>query len=136
MASWAWAVLASPTRPGTIAWNDKEAATPGVGSTTSLLINDLDLIVTPFTGVGGSPTGPHNYGWYLDPFCPWMQALQVITTDWSPETYSDQRNTVEQVIVQAPTPGTYRIVVQGIGLDPSTPTQPFAIVVSMPPSIP
>ena len=70
----------------------------------------------------------------LDPACPYNQAIQVTHGTWSPATYSDQRNTVEQVIINAPATGTYRIVVQGIGL--STPTQPFAIAISMPPGNP
>ena len=118
----------------TIAWNDPGVPAPAAGATASLLANDLDLIVTPYSGVGGTPTGDHNYSWRLDPACPYLEAIQVSSPTWSPATYADQRNTVEQVVVNAPTPGTYRIVVQGIGL--TTPTQPFAIMVSMPPSNP
>jgi hypothetical protein len=120
----------------TIAWNDAASPPPGLGSTAPLLVNDLDLIVTPGTGMGGgfTPTGPHNYSWWLDPTCPYNQAVPVAVNTWDPATYADQRNTVEQVVVNNPTSGQWRIVVQGIGL--GAPPQPFAIAISMPPSFP
>ncbi|MDJ0868022.1 MAG: kelch repeat-containing protein [Myxococcota bacterium] len=119
----------------TIAWDDPPSPAPGAGSTASLLNNDLDLIVTPGPGRGGAftPTGPHNYSWWLDPACPHRQAVPVTSNSFSPATYSDQRNNVEQTIVNNPTPGQWRIVVQAIGL---TSPQPFAILISMPPSVP
>jgi len=135
---WDWVgyvtVPAGTTRlKATIAWNDPASPPPGAGATASLLANDLDLMVTPYSGVGGTPTGPHNYSWRLDPACPYQPAVPVAVNAWNPATYSDHRNNVEQVIVNAPVAGTWRIVVQSIGV--ATP-QPFAIVVSMPPSNP
>lgn len=117
----------------TIAHDDPASPPPGAGATASLLANDLDLVITPYSGVGGSPIGPHNYSWRLDPACPYLQAVPVAVNTWDPATYADHRNNVEQVIVNAPVAGTWRIVVQSIGV--ATP-QPFAIVISMPPTNP
>ncbi len=117
----------------TIAWDDPAVPPPAAGATAPLLANDLDLIVTPYSGIGGTPTGPHNYSWWLDPACPYLQAVPVAVNTWDPATYADKRNTVEQVVVNAPVAGTWRIVVQSIGV--ATP-QPFAIAISTPPSSP
>lgn len=117
----------------TIAHDDPASPPPGAGATASLLANDLDLVVTPYSGVGGTPTGLHHYSWRLDPACPYLQAVPVAVPTFNPATYADHRNNVEQVVVAAPTAGTWRIVVQSIGV--ATP-QPFAIVISMPPSNP
>jgi hypothetical protein len=117
----------------TIAHDDPASPPPGAGATASLLANDLDLVVTPYSGVGGSPTGAHNYSWRLDPACPYLQAVPVAVNAWDPATYADHRNNVEQVIINAPAAGTWRVVVQSIGV--ATP-QPFAIVISMPPTNP
>lgn len=119
----------------TIAWDDPPSPPPGAGSTAPLLVHDLDLIVTPGTGMGNSftPTGPHNYSWFLDPACPYLQAVPVSSTDFSPSIFSDQRNNVEQVVIDSPAAGQWRVVVQSIGLSEQ---QPFAILISMPPSVP
>jgi hypothetical protein len=119
----------------TIAWDDLASPPPGAGATASLLANDLDLIVTRGDGRGGAftPLGPHNYSWFLDPACPYLQAVPVTSNSFDPATYSDQRNNVEQVIVNAPAAGQWRIVVQAIGL---AAPQPFGILISMPPSVP
>jgi Subtilase family/Thrombospondin type 3 repeat len=117
----------------TIAWDDPASPPPGAGATASLLANDLDLVVTPYSAIGGTPTGLHNYSWRLDPACPYLQAVPVAVNSFSPATFADHRNNVEQVVVNAPAAGTWRIVVQSIGV--ATP-QPFAIVISTPPSNP
>jgi hypothetical protein len=117
----------------TIAHDDPASPPPGAGATASLLANDLDLVVTPYSGVGGSPTGAHTYSGRLDPACPYLQAVPVAVNAWDPATYADHRNNVEQVIINAPAAGTWRVVVQSIGV--ATP-QPFAIVISMPPTNP
>ena len=119
----------------TIAWDDPASPPPGAGATGSLLVNDLDLIVTPGAGMGGgfTPSGPHNYSWWLDPACPHLQAVPVSSNSFDPTTYADHRNNVEQVVVPNPAAGQWRIVVQSIGLAAA---QPFAIVISTPPSVP
>ena len=118
----------------TVAWDDPPPAVlPDADSTASLLVHDLDLVVTPFSGIGGVPTGPHNYSWRLDPACPYLHAVPVVVDTWSPSTYADHRNTVEQAVVDGPAPGTWRIVVQSVGL--ANP-QPFGIMISIPPTIP
>jgi hypothetical protein len=113
----------------TIVWDDLPAVPPGLGSTEPLLIHDLDLVLTPGTGMGSdfTPTGPHHYSWFLDPACPYLQAVPVVTTTWSPDTYADHRNNVEQVVVPSPVAGQWRVVVQSIGL---TEPQPFAMMIS------
>ena len=118
----------------TIAWDDAQtAAIPAATSTAGILVNDLDLIVTPGTGMGGSftPTEPHNYSWWLDPACPYRQAAQVTANAFDPATYADHRNNVEQVIVTNPAASQWRIVVQSLGVASTGVQQPFAIVISM-----
>ncbi len=119
----------------TIAWDDPASPPPGAGATGSLLVNDLDLIVTPGAGMGGSfaPSGPHNYSWWLDPACPHLQAVPVSSNSFDPNTFADHRNNVEQVVVPNPAAGQWRVVVQSIGLAAA---QPFGIVISTPPSVP
>jgi len=117
----------------TIAWDDPAVPPPAAGATAPLLANDLDLIVTPYTAIGGSPTGPHNYSWRLDPACPYLPAVPVAVNTWDPATYADKRNTVEQVVVNTPDSGVWRIVVQSIGVATQ---QPFAIMISTPPANP
>jgi hypothetical protein len=119
----------------TIAWDDQPSPPPAAGATAPLLVNDLDLVVTPGTGMGGAftPTGPHNYSWRLDPGCPYLQAVPVAVNTFSPATFADKRNNVEQVVINAPAAGQWRVVVQSIGL---AAPQPFGIVISMPPSVP
>jgi hypothetical protein len=120
----------------TLVWNDPAPALPpSPFDDDPILVHDLDLTVTPGTGMGGSftPTGPHRYSWFLDPACPYLQAVPVTSNEFSPSTYADHRNTVEQVVVDDPAPGQWRIVVQSVGL---TEAQPFAIAISMPPSNP
>ena len=117
----------------TISWDDLQALVPAAGATADLIVNDLNLIVTPYSGVSGTPTGPHNYSWRLDPACPYLQAVRVSVPSFDPATYADRRNNVEQVVVDTPAAGTWRIAVQSVGLRAP---QPFGIAISMPPSWP
>jgi len=123
----------------TVVWNDVEA-TPPPGSVLDLLINDLDLVVTQVTGIGGGLIGNSYYSSRLDPACPYLQAVPVVVPSFNPALYADHLNNVEQVVVTFSPPlaaaQTWRIVVQGIGLSPVAPSQPFGIVVSIPPSVP
>ncbi|MEE9294188.1 MAG: S8 family serine peptidase [Phycisphaerae bacterium] len=129
----------------TIAWNDCPSPPPGAGATGSLLVNDLDLLVVPGTrvGTGFTPDGTYYYSWFLDPACPYRAAAPVVVNSWDPRIYADHRNNVEQVIIIDPDPGDYKIVVQGRGLADDCDgdgvggdTQPFAIIISMPPMWP
>jgi hypothetical protein len=123
----------------TIAWDDRETAViPNTNSTGSILVNDLDLIVTRGTGMGGSfvPQGPHNYTWWLDPACPYRQAAPVSSNSFNGATFADHRNNVEQVVINNPAAGQYRIVVQSVGGVVLAQPQPFSMVISMPPSAP
>lgn len=116
----------------TLAWDDPQSV-PGPNPMDPLLVNDLDLIVTRFSGVGGFSTGAPNFSWWLDPFCPYRPAVPVSVAGVSPALLADHRNNVEQVVVGTPGPGTWRIVVQSGAL--ATP-QTFAIMISTPPSVP
>lgn len=121
----------------TVVWNDPPPASPPASfSDDPLLVNDVDLVVTRGEGRGAAftPIGPHHYSWFLDPACPWLQAVPVTAGTFDPATYADHRNTVEQVIVEDPAPGQWRILVQSIGL--ATDSQPFALMISMPPFAP
>lgn len=125
----------------TIAWDDLPIAPPAAGAVVpTLLVNDLDLIVSRATGPGGSTFAPYHYSWWLDPGCSYRQAVRIESNDFDGTIYSDHRNNVEQVIVDNPDTGWWRIVVQASGIAGGLPgltgTQPFGIVISMPPSVP
>lgn len=120
----------------TIAWDDPSSAPPGAGATADLINNDLDLVVVPVTGIGGARTGPYNYSWWLDPACPYRPAARVAVNTWSPATYGDHRNNVEQVIVDNPSAGTWKVIVNSPGTASAGVSQPFAMMISMPPSLP
>jgi len=119
----------------TIAWDDVASVPPPAAATAPLLVHNLDLIVTPGTGMGGAftPTGLNYYSWRLDPGCPHLQAVRPMVPVAS-AIYADNRNNVEQVIVDSPAAGGWRIVVQAAGL--ALPPQQFGIVISMPPTVP
>ena len=102
----------------TVAWNDPPAA-PGANPA---LINDIDLMVA-------APNGVYHYPWWLDPACPWRQAVRVQSTLFDNALYSDHRNTLEQVhVVGGLQAGVWKIIVRSGGL--ALPPQPFAIMVS------
>lgn len=77
----------------TLAWDD-EAAVSGASPT---LVNDLDLVVT-------DPSGVRRYPWTLDPLHPSNDAVR---------TGEDHINNLEQVQVDAPTAGSWSVVVRG-----------------------
>lgn len=93
----------------TLAWDDPPA-TPNVDP---VLVNDLDLQVI---GSGGSVHWP----WTLDPANPSLPAVR---------TTRDDRNNIEQVTIDAPAPGAYRIDVSGFDVADG-PTQSFSIAAS------
>jgi hypothetical protein len=88
----------------TLAWTDF----PSTPAANPHLNNDLDLIVTgpPGTFLGNVFSSSHS------------------VTGGS----ADRRNTLEQVLLTAPTAGTYTVTVRAINV-PNGP-QPFALVVS------
>lgn len=85
----------------TLVWDD-----PGVvgGGTGSVLVNDLDLIVT-------DPSGRQWFPWTLNPADPAAPAVRVS---------ADHLNNVEQVHVDNPMPGQWSIRVAGFAV-PSGP---------------
>lgn len=89
----------------TLAWDD----VPGTPNVSPSLVNDLDLEV--FDGVS-----TRYYPWTLDPLNPSANAVR---------TQGDHLNNIEQVVIDAPTPGVYRIDVRGFNV-PSGP-QPFSL---------
>ena len=96
----------------TLAWNDMQAGTPNDGAKE--LINDIDLLIT-------DPSGNEYFPYTLDPAFPLSQAV----TD-SP----DRLNIVEQVEIEDPNPGWWRVKVTGFSI-PAGP-QPFSLVSDLP----
>lgn len=103
----------------TITWADPAAAA-GANPT---LVNDLDLMVqAPSNGV-------YHYPWWTDPVCPWRPAARVQSAQFNNATFSDHRNTLEQVhVVGGIQAGTWRIIVRSGGL--AMAPQPFAMMIS------
>ncbi len=77
----------------TLAWDDEPAEPLVIPS----LVNDLDLVVI-------DPTGTRRYPWAIDPANPGDPATQGA---------EDHLNNIEQVTVQAPQAGLWRVQVQG-----------------------
>lgn len=94
----------------TLAWDDVPA-TPNV---TNALINDLDLVVF-------DPNGVQHFPWTLNPQQPGLAAVRTIP---------DRLNNMEQVHVDAPMAGIWRIEVRGFNV-PSGP-QTFSLCYSAP----
>ncbi len=120
-------VTATGTQPlkVTIAWNDPGATplSPAYNNRTPRLVNDLDLRVT----LNNQTYMP----WVLNPDSPSAAATQA----------DNSRDNVEQVLIPAPTAGSYTITVRAKNatLAPSG-SQPFSLVVtgnrSLTPSVP
>ncbi len=83
----------APAVKATLAWDDA----PGAPLAPSALVNNLDLRLY-------SPTNVEHFPWTLDPLNPALAAVR---------TQSDDRNNVEQVFVEHPQPGRWRIDVRG-----------------------
>lgn len=77
----------------TLAWDDAPAM-PGVASA---LVNDLDLVVY-------SPDGVQHFPWTLDPEVPYAPAVRTV---------ADHVNNTEQVRVDSPAVGRWRVAVHG-----------------------
>jgi len=92
----------------TIAWDD----VPGTPNVHPALVNDLDLRVY-------DPSSTQYYPWTLDPYAPGDPAVQ---------TQTNHVDNIEQVLVNSPTPGVWRIEVYGYNV-PSGP-QSFSLCAS------
>ena len=92
----------------TLAWDDPPAA-PVVDPT---LVNDLDLTVF-------DPNNNAHYPWTLDPADPSAPAVR---------TQPNRRDNLEQLLIDNPAPGVYRIEVSGF--DVPTGPQSFSIAAS------
>ncbi|MFN0136229.1 MAG: S8 family serine peptidase [Phycisphaerae bacterium] len=100
---------AQPTLKVTIAWDD----VPGTPNVGNALVNDLDLVVL-------DPSGIQRFPWTLGGLAnPAAPAVRTV---------ADHINNIEQVLVDAPTPGAWTIEVHGFNV-PSGP-QPFSICFS------
>lgn len=97
-----------PTLKVTLAWDD----VPGTPNVNPALVNDLDLHVY------GSENNLY-YPWTLAPYTPDAPAVR---------TGPDRVNNIEQVVIDAPAPGPYRIEVVGYNV-PGGP-QPFSLCAS------
>jgi len=93
----------------TLAWDDP-AGTPNVNP---VLVNDLDLRVIDS---GGTTYWP----WTLDPANPATAAVRTVR---------DSVNNIEQVVIDNPAPGAYRIEIEGFNIA-QNPTQPFSVAAS------
>jgi len=92
----------------TLAWDDP----PGTPNVVPALVNDLDLtIIDPVSGI--------HFPWTLNPDNPSLPAVR---------TQADRVNNLEQVVIDAPPAGVYRIEVRGFAV-PMGP-QTFSLVAS------
>jgi parallel beta-helix repeat protein len=101
-------VVANPGDPQikvTLAWDD----VPGTPLVSPALVNDLDLRVI-------APSNTVHYPWTLDPANPSLPAVR---------TQPDRVNNIEQVVIDTPAPGVYRIEVEAYNV-PQGP-QPFSL---------
>ena len=73
----------------TLAWDD----VPGTPNVDPALVNDLDLVVH-------GPSGVRYFPWTLDPSEPGRAAVRA---------QPDHVNNLEQVVIDVPTPGAYRV---------------------------
>lgn len=104
-------VIVSPTDTQlkvTLAWDDP----PGTPNVNPALVNNLDLMVF-------DAANNQYYPWTLDHLNPSANAVR---------TQPDGKNNIEQIVIDAPAPGGYRLVVAGTSV-PQGP-QPFSIAVS------
>ena len=92
----------------TIAWDD----IPGTPNVNPTLVNDLDLKVF-------SPSEVQHYPWTLNPLNGDAPAVRTV---------ADHANNIEQVVVDDPTPGVWRVEVAGYNV-PQGP-QPFSLCAS------
>jgi subtilisin family serine protease len=91
----------------TLVWSDFEAAE----NASKMLVNNLDVEVVP-------PSGPIRLPWVLNPASPNSPAANGV----------DSTNVVEQVFVNAPANGTWKIRVRGLSV-PSGP-QPYSLIIT------
>ncbi|MHC4610382.1 MAG: S8 family serine peptidase, partial [Planctomycetota bacterium] len=77
----------------TLAWDD----VPGTPNVDPALVNDLDLRLI-------DPSSQQHYPWTLDPFSPGSPAVR---------TQADHVNNIEQVLVDNPATGVWRVEVSG-----------------------
>ena len=93
----------------TMAWDDA----PGTPNVDPVLVNDLDLRVI-------GPDSSVYFPWTLDPANPADPAVQ---------TGRDGVNNIEQVTIETPAPGVYRVEVEGFNIAQG-PTQSFGAAAS------
>ncbi|RLE19511.1 MAG: hypothetical protein DRJ50_12135, partial [Actinobacteria bacterium] len=80
----------------TLAWDDA----PGTPNVDPVLVNDLDLRVI-------DSGGTVHYPWTLDPANPSLPAVR---------TGRDGVNNIEQVVIDNPAPGAYRVEIEGFNI--------------------
>lgn len=124
-----------PEIKATLAWDDVEGNT-GLDERLPRLVNDLDLVLI-------DPDGVSHYPWTLDPLpvadCggagPGCGDLDPIRPEDVRPAYRapDHRNNVEVVQVPWPTPGRWRVVVAGEGVqDVTDGPQDYSLVSTLP----
>ena len=104
-------VIVNPGDPQlkiTLTWDD----VPATPNSNPVLVNDLDLVVF-------DPSNNQRFPWTLNHLNPSAPAVQ---------TQADHINNIEQVVVNSPPPGVYRVEVHGFNV-PQGP-QTFSLVAS------
>ncbi len=115
-SAWSLDLVSNGTQPlkATIVWTDPAPTVlPGSGldDPTPVLVNDLDLWIT-------GPGGATYYPWTLDPLNPSAAAVR---------TKANHVDNVEQVAIDAPAAGVYKLHVGRTG---SLFSQPYTLLVS------
>jgi hypothetical protein len=104
----------------TVSWDDY----PAVPLAASALVNDLDIVAI-------DPANNTHFAWTLNPANPGAPAVQNAV---------NRRDNLEQVLVNNPAPGTWRVRISGfnvpqgpqpftVGITPELATQPRVIVI-------
>jgi len=107
----------------TLAWDDP----PGTIGCNPCLVNDLDLVLI-------DPLGRYYYPWKLDPSNPSAPATRCVAMPAPDPTCEDDVNNLEQVLVDNPMAGRWRIRVIGDQV-PQGP-QRFTLIAPITPIIP
>lgn len=102
----------APELRATLVWDDP----PGTPFTVPSLVNDLDLRVF-------DPDGELHFPWTLDPSQPDQPAER---------DQPDRLNTIEQVYVQSPAPGLWRIEIAGWSVPDGPQTFSLAVTPALP----
>ena len=121
--TWSVDAFAGTPLKATLAWTDPAGAPQsGLDDPTSVLVNNLDIWIT-------APDGTVFQAWTLDPVNPTAAAQRYSGATFD-ATRTNQLDNIEQVVIDAPTAGTYVIHVGHAG---SAFDQDFSLLVGQSP---